>query len=198
MSTDSRSEPLSVGGATESGARIRPRRRALLVGAVAVAAAAVGAGVALWRPGRTASQDGAAVLAMVLPDADGHEQALAQWRGKVLVINFWATWCAPCREEMPQFVATQARDGAKGVQFVGIAVDDVDKVRVFAREIGLNYPTLIGGYGAIELSRTLGNDLAALPFTIVLDREGRVVHTQLGPLRAAKLDGLLAELTGAG
>ena len=135
---------------------------------------------------------------MVLPDADGHEQALAQWRGKVLVINFWATWCAPCREEMPQFVATQARDGAKGVQFVGIAVDDVDKVRVFAREIGLNYPTLIGGYGAIELSRTLGNDLAALPFTIVLDREGRVVHTQLGPLRAAKLDGLLAELTGAG
>ena len=138
------------------------------------------------------------MLAMVLPDADGHEQALAQWRGKVLVINFWATWCAPCREEMPQFVATQARDGAKGVQFVGIAVDDVDKVRVFAREIGLNYPTLIGGYGAIELSRTLGNDLAALPFTIVLDREGRVVHTQLGPLRAAKLDGLLAELTGAG
>ena len=135
---------------------------------------------------------------MVLPDADGHEQALAQWRGKVLVVNFWATWCAPCREEMPQFVATQARDGAKGVQFVGIAVDDVDKVRVFAREIGLNYPTLIGGYGAIELSRTLGNDLAALPFTIVLDREGRVVHTQLGPLRAAKLDGLLAELTGAG
>jgi thiol-disulfide isomerase/thioredoxin len=169
----------------------------LLVGAVAFAAAAVGAGVAFWRPGRMASQDGAAVLAMVLPDADGHEQALAQWRGKVLVVNFWATWCAPCREEMPQFVAAQARDGAKGVQFVGIAVDDDDKVRVFAREIRLNYPTLIGGYGAIELSRTLGNDLAALPFTIVLDRQGQVVHTQLGPLKAAKLDGLLAELTGA-
>jgi peroxiredoxin len=99
---------------------------------------------------------------------------------------------------MPQFVAAQARDGAKGVQFVGIAVDDVAKVRVFAREIGLNYPTLIGGYGAIELSRTLGNDLAALPFTIVVDRQGRVVHTQLGPLKAARLDALLAELTGAG
>jgi thiol-disulfide isomerase/thioredoxin len=134
---------------------------------------------------------------MVLPDPDGREQALAQWRGKVLVVNFWATWCAPCREEMPQFVAAQARDGAKGVQFVGIAVDDVEKVRVFAREIGLNYPTLIGGFGAIELSRTLGNDLAALPFTIVLDRRGRVVHTQLGPLKAARLDGLLAKLTGA-
>jgi thiol-disulfide isomerase/thioredoxin len=187
-----------VGGASQPRATIRPGRRAWLVGAVAVAAAGVGAGVAWWRPGRTAAQDGAAVLAMVLPDADGHEQALAQWRGKVLIVNFWATWCAPCREEMPQFVAAQARDGAKGVQFVGIAVDDVAKVRVFAREIGLNYPTLIGGYGAIELSRTLGNDLAALPFTIVVDRQGRVVHTQLGPLKAARLDALLAELTAAG
>ena len=197
MSTDLPPNPLSVEGSPESNAPIRPSRRALLVGALAVAAAAVGAGVAWWRPRRTASQDGAAVLAMVLPDPDGNEQPLAQWRGKVLVVNFWATWCAPCREEMPQFVAAQARDGSKGVQFVGIAVDDVDKVRVFAREIGLNYPTLIGGYGAIELSRTLGNDLAALPFTIVLDRQGRVVHTQLGPLKAAKLDGLLAELTAA-
>jgi thiol-disulfide isomerase/thioredoxin len=177
---------------------VQVNRRAFVIGGAAIAAAAVGAGVALWRPGRNAARDGAAVLAMVLPDADGREQALAQWRGKVLVVNFWATWCAPCREEMPQFVAAQARDGAKGVQFVGIAVDDVDKVRVFARELGLNYPTLIGGYGAIELSRTLGNDLAALPFTIVLDRQGRVVHTQLGPLKAARLDSLLADLAGAG
>jgi thiol-disulfide isomerase/thioredoxin len=198
VSTDFEPGTLRVNERTDATAPTAARRRALLIGAVAAAAAAVGAGVAWWRPGRTASQDGAAVLAMVLPDADGHEQPLAQWRGKVLVVNFWATWCAPCREEMPQFVATQARDAAKGVQFVGIAVDDVDKVRVFAREIGLNYPTLIGGYGAIELSRTLGNDLAALPFTIVLDRQGRVVHTQLGPLKAARLDGLLAELTRAG
>ena len=196
MSTDTPA-PLVADGVTKGKARVGRGRRAWFVGAAAVAAAVIGAGVALWHPGRTASQDGAAVLAMVLPDPDGREQALAQWRGKVLVVNFWATWCAPCREEMPQFVAAQARDGAKGVQFVGIAVDDVEKVRVFAREIGLNYPTLIGGFGAIELSRTLGNDLAALPFTIVLDRRGRVVHTQLGPLKAARLDGLLAKLTGA-
>jgi peroxiredoxin len=98
---------------------------------------------------------------------------------------------------MPQFVAVQARDGAKGVQFVGIAVDNADKVRGFAQEVGLNYPALIGGLGAIELSKALGNDLAALPFTIVLDRAGKVAHTQLGPLKAARLDALLKDLLRA-
>jgi thiol-disulfide isomerase/thioredoxin len=191
-------KPTADSGEGQARSPARPSRRAILIGAACVGAVALGAGVALLRPGRSAARDGSAVLALVLPDADGNEQALAQWRGKVLVVNFWATWCAPCREEMPQFVAAQARDGAKGVQFVGIAVDDADKVRAFARELGLNYPTLIGGYGAIELSRTLGNDLSALPFTIVLDRQGLVAHTQLGPLKAARLEGLLSGLIAAG
>ena len=178
----------------------RPGRRTLIVGAVALVALAIGAGTAYLRGGGggDATRDGSAVLGLVLPDAQGKEQAIAQWRGKVLVVNFWATWCAPCREEMPEFVAAQARDGAKGVQFVGIAVDDPEKVRAFVREIGLNYPALIGGYGAIELSKTLGNDLAALPFTIILDRQGRVAHTQLGPLKSAKLDDVLGRLLQAG
>ena len=175
------------------------RRRRLLIGAAVVGVAALAGGVALYQRGeRGAPRDGSAVLGLVLPDAQGKEQAIAQWRGKVLVVNFWATWCAPCREEMPEFVAAQARDGAKGVQFVGIAVDDPEKVRSFVREIGLNYPALIGGYGAIELSKTLGNDLAALPFTIILDRQGRVAHTQLGPLKSAKLDDVLGRLLQAG
>lgn len=173
-------------------------RLAALVGALAVAALALGIGAALHRGGGDPAHDGAAVLGLVLPDLDGKPQALAQWRGKVLIVNFWATWCTPCREEMPQFVAAQARDGAKGVQFVGIAVDDPAKVEAYAQDIHLNYPALIGGFGAIELSKMLGNDLAALPFTIVLDRQGKVAHTQLGPLRAAKLDALLARLLRAG
>ena len=174
----------------------RARRTPFFIAlAVGVAALAIGVATALWhRNGDDGVRDGTAVLNLVLPDAQGHEQALAQWRGKVLVVNFWATWCAPCREEMPQFVAMQTRDAAKGLQFVGIAVDDPAKVQAFAREVNLNYPTLIGGYGAIELSKTLGNDLAALPFTVVLDRRGRVVDTQLGPFKKAKLDAVLARL----
>jgi hypothetical protein len=77
---------------------------------------------------------------------------------------------------------------------VGIAVDQVDKVRDYVKEIGVNYPVLIGGFGAIELSKALGNELAALPFTIVLGRNGDVAHTQLGQLKPAQLDALLGSL----
>jgi thiol-disulfide isomerase/thioredoxin len=175
----------------------RPSRRAWLIGAAAVAALTVGAGTAWYRLQPHAAADGSAILGLVLPDAEGRQQAMAQWRGKVLVVNFWATWCAPCREEMPHFVAAQTRDAAKGVQFVGIAVDDAAKVRSFAQQLGLNYPSLIGGYGAIELSRTLGNHLAALPFTVILGRDGKVALTHLGPLSAAKLDAVLGRLLTA-
>ena len=135
-----------------------------------------------------------ALLSLALPDIDGREQRLDQWKGKVLVVNFWATWCEPCREEMPEFVKAQAALGAKGLQFVGIAIDQPDKIRQFSNELKLNYPSLVGGYGALELSKTLGNKIMALPFTIIIDREGRVAYTQMGPLKPGKLDGIAAKL----
>ena len=139
-------------------------------------------------------KDATALLGVALPDLEGREQRLEQWRGKVLVVNFWATWCAPCREEMPQFIKAQSEFGAKGLQFVGIAVDQADKAQQFAKEINLNYPTLVGGMGAMHLSSTLGNDLMALPFTVVVGRDGKIVHTQLGPLKQAQLDALVGML----
>lgn len=163
----------------------------ILIGAAA--ALALGAGV-WFAAGALAPQDGTALLALSLPDPSGKEQSIGQWQGKVVVVNFWATWCEPCRDEMPEFVRVQNELGPKGLQFVGIAVDDADKADVFAKKLGLNYPVLIGGYGAVELSKSLGNRLTALPFTIILDRQGRVAHTQLGPLKPDNLRSIINKL----
>jgi thiol-disulfide isomerase/thioredoxin len=137
---------------------------------------------------------GRALMGVSLPDLNGQEQALGQWKGKVLVVNFWATWCVPCREEMPEFVKLQKEFGDRGVQFVGIAVDDPAKVKQFASELGLNYPALIGGYGAIELSKSLGNRVGALPYTLVLDRAGIISRSQLGPIKTADLRDIISQL----
>ena len=137
---------------------------------------------------------GQTLLGISLPDTSGQEQALGQWKGKVLIVNFWATWCVPCREEMPEFVKLQKEFGDRGVQFVGIAVDDPAKVRQFSAELGLNYPALIGGYGAIELSKSLGNRVGALPYTLVLDRAGSISRTQLGPIKTADLRSIIGQL----
>ncbi len=158
---------------------------------VGMLAVALGIGFALWDRN---PPDTSALLALSLPDTQGAEQPLRQWQGKVLIVNFWATWCEPCREEMPEFVRFQRELGPKGVQFVGIAVDQRDKVAQFAKELELNYPALIGGYAAMDLSKPLGNRLLALPFTVILDRHGHIAHTQLGPLKAEQLQSILAKL----
>ena len=166
-------------------------QRAAILAAAAAFALGFGVYVGLQRD---APPDASTLLALSLPDARGKEQSIGQWRGEVVIVNFWATWCGPCREEMPEFVRAQTEYGDRGVQFVGIAVDQADNVDRFARELGLNYPTLIGGYGAVELSRTLGNRLAALPFTIIVDRQGHVAHTQLGPIRPDQLHAIVSKL----
>ena len=171
--------------------RLGSLRTAIALAIIAALALMAGLGVALW----DRKPQGADVLfALALPDLDGTKQQLGQWRGKVVVVNFWATWCEPCREEMPEFVRAQQEFGPSGLQFVGIAVDQADRAASFARELNLNYPVLIGGYDAMELSRRLGNRLVALPFTIVIDRQGNVAHTQLGPLRKAQLHSIISNL----
>jgi thiol-disulfide isomerase/thioredoxin len=157
----------------------------------ALIALAAGMAAALWQP---PTRDASALLALSLPDTSGQAQALSQWKGKVMVVNFWATWCEPCRKEMPEFVLAQRELGPKGLQFVGIAVDQKEKVEQFAKELSLNYPALIGGYNAVDLSKSLGNDLSALPFTIIVDRAGNVAQTQLGPFKQGKLRSIVEPL----
>ena len=137
----------------------------------AIAGTALAALAAGWYFGmRDAPQSPSALLQLALPDVDGREQRLDQWKGKVLVVNFWATWCEPCREEMPEFVKAQAALGSKGLQFVGIGIDQPSKIRQFGQDLKINYPSLVGGYGALDLSETLGNKIKALPFTLIIGR----------------------------
>jgi peroxiredoxin len=137
---------------------------------------------------------GPAMLGITLPDLEGKPQSLSQWKGKVLVVNFWATWCEPCKKEIPEFVKVQDRYRAKGVQFVGVSIDDLEKVKRFARELGINYPLLIGSYDTVEVSKEAGNPVSALPFTAVIDRSGRVVSAKLGDLDEAKLVEIISPL----
>jgi thiol-disulfide isomerase/thioredoxin len=163
---------------------------------VAVALAALAAGL-YFSPGVSRDSPAAALIGLVLPDIDGREQRLEQWQGKVLVVNFWATWCEPCREEMPEFVKAQAAFGGKGLQFVGISIDQPDKIqqiRQFSRDLKLNYPSLVGGYGALELSKSFGNKIMALPFTLIIDRKGQVAYSQMGPLKPDKLETIIGKL----
>jgi len=121
------------------------------------------------------------------PDAQGRRRPLSQWRGQVVVLNFWASWCAPCREEIPDFVALRSQYRPKGVEFVGIAIDNSTNVAQFLQRVSVNYPILIGEGAAHNLARQLGNPSGALPYTIVLDRDGHVALSHLGRLPRATL-----------
>ena len=128
-----------------------------------------------------------AVPEPALADLDGKPHRLAEWRGKVVVLNFWASWCGPCREEMPEFSRMQQRLGERGLQFVGVAIDDAEAVRDFLRQHPVSYPILIGDEHTPEWTERLGNRSAGLPFTAILDRDGRTVATRTGVLDPAEL-----------
>ena len=124
-----------------------------------------------------------------LPNITGQMHSNAEWDGKVVVVNFWATWCQSCRKEIPVFIKLQNEYAEQGVQFIGIAVrDDTESVKRFAKDMGINYPLLIDKQKNFILSKTFGNTIGALPFTVVVDRKGNIVSRFAGEMneRAAK------------
>jgi len=164
-----------------------------------VAAIALAAGLYFGIEHRDGTPDPAAVSALTradLPNLAGGRATLEQWRGKVVVVNFWASWCPPCREEIPGLIRIQQKLASNGVQVVGIAVDSVDKSRQAATEMAISYPVLVAEVQIIDVTRRLGNRAGGLPFTVVLDREGRLVTTHLGLLSEAQLERLIAPLLG--
>ena len=138
-------------------------------------------------PGEQEKNRVEAVLKANLPDLDGKAQAISQWQGKVLVVNFWASWCPPCRAEMPGFVDLQGKYRDRGLVFVGIALDSPDKAGAFAQSIGVNYPVLVDQNSSVL-------DLSALPYTAVFDRKGGLVATHAGAWPEAELDGIVSKL----
>jgi thiol-disulfide isomerase/thioredoxin len=167
----------------------------LLYGVVALAALGAGVYVSISRHTTAPPVSGAdAIFALQLPDLENKSQSLKQWRGKVLIVNFWATWCAPCREEIPVFVKMQENYRSKGLQFVGISIDQADKTLQFASNFGINYPTLVGSFDTVEVSRAAGNQRRGLPFTIVLNRKGDIVATELGGVTREKLESIVKPL----
>lgn len=130
-----------------------------------------------------------------LPDVAGVRRGIAEWDGKLVVMNFWATWCPPCIHEIPMLIGLQKRYADRGVQILGIAIDDPEKVKAFADEVGLNYPTLHGQLDAIEVMSAYGNESGGLPYTVLIDPSGTIVARHPGVLdeqaAAALIDDLL-------
>ena len=169
--------------------------RYFVFAAVALLALVGGYLAQVWRDETEPRPDpGEVLLAASLDDLAGTSQALSQWRGRVLVVNFWATWCPPCLKEIPEFVRVQTRYAEKGVQFVGIAIDDPGRVAAFVSRHGVNYPILMAEKEGLTLSRNAGNRLGGLPFTVVIDRAGRSALVARGELNEEKLVPVLESL----
>ncbi len=119
-----------------------------------------------------------ALYAALLPDLAGHPVALSQLKGRPVVANFWATWCAPCVEEMPHLDALS--NSLPNIQFIGIGIDTAANIAKFVTKVPVSYPLYVAGHSGIGLLRELGNAAGGLPFTVLLDAEGHIFDTILG------------------
>ena len=132
--------------------------------------------------------------AFVLPDVAGTPRSSEEWDGTVRVVNFWATWCPPCIREIPLLVEVQAEFGARGVQVIGIAIDETEAVAGFAERFEFNYPVLVGQEDAMDLGNRFLNGFIGLPFTVFTDRSGRIMQVHNGEIHRDEIEAILAEL----
>ena len=127
-------------------------------------------------------------------DLTGKFRNIKEWDGKIIFLNFWATWCPPCKKEIPAFIELQKAYGEQGLQFIGAAIDDDEAVMEYAKQMGINYPLLMTQTEGVGLAKRYGNGIGALPYTVVINRDGDVTHTIRGELSKKRAEEILDEL----
>ncbi|MDO8280308.1 MAG: TlpA disulfide reductase family protein [Sulfurimicrobium sp.] len=165
------------------------RRRRLLYSGVAAAAGLAGAGLAWWRWSAQPESAGATAAFWVtrFTSPEGAALPMSAFRGRPLLVNFWATWCPPCVDELPMVDAFYRQKKANGMQVLGIAVDKVDAVQAFLRRTPVSFPIAMAGLPGADLSRSLGNAAGGLPYTVVFGSDGVLRHRKIGQLSPADL-----------
>jgi thiol-disulfide isomerase/thioredoxin len=126
-----------------------------------------------------------------MQDTSGATRHSSEWKGKILIVNFWATWCPPCLEEMPELVVFQDQYSSQGVQVVGVAVDNLEQVKSFMELYGINFPVVFGQDDAIELGKKMGNRISALPYTAIFGQNGKTLYAQPGKISIDILESIV-------
>jgi thiol-disulfide isomerase/thioredoxin len=164
-----------------------------ILSAIAYLAVAMALGFAIYHfvlsPNSRSSQSAAlatqALFAANLPNENGVNQALSQYQGKIIVLNFWATWCSPCREEMPELSQLYEEYKSKNVVVLGVAVDELALVKEFSQATPVSYPLFAAENDGMNLTANLGNDKGILPYTVIIKPDGSVVKTFFGRINKA-------------
>lgn len=129
-----------------------------------------------------------------LPDTNGVIREISEWDGKLVILNFWATWCVPCLNEIPEFIQLQDKYGDQGLQFVGIALQAAEEIKPYMTEVGMNYPSLLGIDKVKEVAKSFGNRFVVLPYTIFIDRDSLVYYIRSGPIKYEETESLIQAL----
>lgn len=135
------------------------------------------------------------LFSLSLADSTGKTKKLSQWQGKILIVNFWATWCAPCVKEMPELSSLQKSLDKSNVQLLGLGIDSPANIAAFASQHQITYPLFAAGMEGTELSRQLGNQAGGLPFTVLIDADGKLIKSYLGRLNIQELGSDITKLT---